>query len=57
MMTRKHFEQTAAIIKAARSQPQHKAVEYIARQLAVDFADDNPNFDRDRFLTACGIKS
>lgn len=32
-------------------------VEAIVRDVADIFQDDNPRFDRDRFLQACGIKS
>ena len=28
----------------------------LAYQLSNSFEEDNPRFDRDRFLTACGVK-
>lgn len=31
-------------------------VEEVARRIADVFEDDNPNFDRDRFLAVCGVK-
>jgi hypothetical protein len=32
------------------------AVENIAKDLADYFEDENPRFDRDTFLAACGLK-
>jgi hypothetical protein len=31
------------------------AINFVANELAVVFEDDNPRFDRDRFLEACGL--
>ena len=28
----------------------------LAKRMAYYFADDNPKFDRERFLKACGVK-
>lgn len=59
-MSRKHYVQLAAIIKAgldtaalrgADPQPVHD----IARDLASMLKHDNPNFDRARFLAAAGL--
>ena len=33
------------------------AVRCVADQLAYAFSQDNPSFDRQRFLTACGVIS
>jgi hypothetical protein len=55
-MTRKHYVAIALIIKQARSQPTKINLTWAAQQLAYLFEQDNPRFDRDRFLTACGIK-
>lgn len=41
-----HF---AEVVRATRH------VEALAQRLAVDFALDNPRFDRERFLKACGF--
>ena len=55
MMTRKHFEAQAAIIK------KHVATagRDFCYELAIDLADyferDNPRFDRGRFFKACGV--
>ena len=48
-MTKKHFE---AIAKTLRD---NKADKYVCEALAFDFGLFNPNFDRERFLTACGF--
>lgn len=66
-MTKKHFAQFAELMKAdldcARtrfSADEYKrtfdAVTYAAHAFATVAATDNPRFDRDRFLSACGIK-
>jgi hypothetical protein len=48
-MTKKHFEAIAAIIK-------HTGPEFVvAEELAAYFETINPNFDKQRFLTACGF--
>lgn len=52
MMTRKHFEVAAIIAK-------HDCTAKARRKLAVETAEliakTNPNFDRGRFLRACGV--
>ena len=66
MMTRKNFEAIAAIVKdeveatLPLSDPATivgaaYGIEELAKSLADYFASDNPNFDRRRFLTACGL--
>lgn len=61
-MTRKHFEAIAAIIatRVPFADPKHEewaaaAVAELAENLAGYFATENPNFDRHRFLKACGL--
>jgi len=60
-MTRKHFEMIAKAINARLVEKLHRpireyeTVETIGKDLAVIFADANPNFDANRFLAACGI--
>jgi hypothetical protein len=52
-MTRKHFSAMAkAIAKAPITNEARKA---LARELAAICATTNPNFDRARFLAACGV--
>lgn len=65
-MTRKDYIRLATAINQARAEIRMKEPEECAADLldgtsyAADFiadalADDNPNFDRARFLAACGI--
>lgn len=49
-MTLKHFKAIAEIIS---SQPDVSIT--LAEDLASYFKTENPNFDRDRFLAACGF--
>lgn len=53
-MTKKDFEAIARILKSKDGRID--AVEMIAEDLADLFAADNPRFDRDRFIEACGIQ-
>ncbi len=59
-MTRKHFERVAQVLRRERQLhrefPQRTAderTEYIAGELALYFAEDNPRFDGRRFMAAC----
>jgi len=63
-MTKKHF---TALANMLRDRMGHNystiefdngyntAIAHIASDMADYFAEENPNFDRDRFLTACGV--
>lgn len=55
-MTRKHFEAIAALLDRERSLNNggDGSVFAIAEAMADLFAKENPRFDRDKFLTACG---
>ena len=63
MLTRKHFRIIARIIRGLR--PAESSNNYcngknhvltdLVKELAVYFANDNPKFDRQRFLDACKI--
>ncbi len=56
-MTKRLFVATAAILKAqvdAGITP--VVIRPIAQEFADLFADNNPNFDRERFLAACGVE-
>lgn len=58
-MTRKHFEAIAADIKFQMEQSNDEgkaAIRSTAAALSVTFSIFNSNFDRRRFLTACGIE-
>ena len=50
-MTRQHFEFVASLINAANK---GVAPEHLATLAATKFAKDNPRFDKDKFLDACG---
>lgn len=52
-MTRKDYEAIACIIQNAYEAPNPRKV--IALGLCVIFQADNPRFDKQRFLDACGI--
>ena len=62
-MTRKDYEKIAAIIKNHAPNGDNSmfdagfdmAVTNIANDLAAMMAQDNPRFDRARFLKACGL--
>lgn len=58
-MTRKHFAAIAADIKAQYEAETNlyaqDAVRSTAYKLARTFASFNPNFDRIRFIMACGV--
>jgi hypothetical protein len=59
-MTRKNYNTIAAAIKAEITGvvPKQDAVDTIvnlAHRLAALMADDNPRFDPERFLNACGV--
>lgn len=67
LMTRKHFEAIAARIRDLfdGNSPVSEAnfiagyargVEDVTKELCAEFARINPNFDRARFLTACGME-
>ena len=55
MMTRKHFEAQAAIIKKHVATAGRDFCYEMAIDLADYFAGENPNFDRGRFFEACGM--
>jgi len=59
-MTRKHFEDIAAIIAGDLASHRNTPIAYYAiRNVALSLADqfrrENPRFDRVRFLKACGL--
>lgn len=67
-MTKRHFIAIAALLKANREvehdrfykfgtdEPNHLLVDRISRDMADYFAVENPRFDRERFLAACGVE-
>ncbi len=58
-MTRKDFELIAAIIKAERANPMSETSRWLFDNLSHEFAaklkTTNAQFNRDRFLRACGV--
>lgn len=58
-MTIKHFEAVARIFRnyagLTARRTQNDVAKSIAQDVADYFAAENPNFDRERFLTACGF--
>lgn len=55
-MTRKHFIEIAATIKALKANGADAAtLKAIAGELAITFKKLNPAFDKARFLAACGF--
>ena len=55
MMTRKHFEEQAAIIQKHLPRIGGDGSYDMACDLADYFEKENPRFDRDRFFVACGL--
>ena len=68
MMTRKDYKLFAEMIRNLKNSENHdaldnglglygynRAIEDMASELVKLFADDNSNFDSDRFLKACGL--
>ena len=61
MLTRKDFKAVAEIIETERdvweckNSTARSALAQIARDLADYFATQNPRFDRQKFLNACGL--
>jgi hypothetical protein len=59
-MTKRHFEAIAKILKDARGDAIANSeapyqVSDVALAMADYFGEENPRFDRARFLTACGL--
>lgn len=54
-MTRKHFELVASILADADLDP--AALATVAQDFAEAFKNENPRFDRTKFLVACGVGS
>lgn len=62
-MTRKDFELIAGVIKALRQDQRDRGafahnpdLKEVAEWFALTLQEENPRFDRDKFLTACGVK-
>ena len=59
MFTKQHYKAIAEIIRphllVSKIRKDGAQVADIALELADYFAQDNPRFDRERFLEACGL--
>ena len=55
-MTRKDFELIARVLKNSDEVLDDYAREALADMFTAELVATNPNFDRDRFLKACGVK-
>ncbi len=55
MLTRKDFKAVAEIINSNRGQGVEYTLDNIASELADYFVTQNPQFDRERFMRACGL--
>ncbi len=63
MPTKRTFEEVAKIIKRRNDQlerekhniPANLLINYVANDLADFFARENTNFNRDKFIEACGM--
>ena len=53
-MSRKHFERLADIVRRNLS-VDAATRKHVAEELAEFCAEQNPRFDRERFLAACGV--
>ena len=59
-MTRKHFVLVAKTLRAEKEsggRAEFYSVKRLAKNFARAFAAANPDFDRARFMTACGLAS
>ena len=57
-MTKKHYEAIAQVFtQYMQHNDSRETAEHIAKNMCAYFQADNPKFNRDMFLTACGIKS
>lgn len=54
MMTKKHFEEIARVLDYYKDES--SVTQDIASDFADIFAKENPNFNRARFLKACGVE-
>ena len=56
-MSKKHFIKIATLLRVSKEAfDADYAITLIAENLAEIFAEENPRFDRTRFLEACNVK-
>ena len=59
MLSKKHFERIAQIIKSENltcADNTRFELRRLTNKLTDYFAEENPRFDKERFLLACGVK-
>ena len=57
-MTKKDYKLIAlsiATVKASSEVHNHPMIKWVAEELADNLAQDNPRFDKNKFLAACGF--
>ena len=56
-LSRKHYEMVAAALKDTLEVDSNNraAVAYLTGKFIVEFSDDNPRFDSERFVKATGL--
>lgn len=54
-MTKRHFEHFAKRIYMLTADPAQLPMARYFADVVIDIAQDNPRFDRARFLKACGL--
>ena len=57
MMSRKDYRNTATILSVFQGEMSEEAYLLLVDKFAFMFKIDNPNFNRDKFQTACGIQA
>jgi len=61
MMTKKHFEKIASIFKednvSWRVELELNTYNRLAHKMADFFATENPQFNKEKFLQACGVSA
>jgi hypothetical protein len=55
-LTRQHFQLIADVVKDSIGYSTPDSRNVLAREFANKLASTNPNFDRARFLVACGVE-
>jgi hypothetical protein len=55
MNTRKHFQAAAEIVQDLVKEGKNREAAEVADAFVVFFRNDNPRFDKFKFIQACGI--
>jgi len=59
MTSKKHYvavaETVSGLLAVTPDCDERRGIELLVERLANIYADDNPNFNRNRFLKACGL--